>query len=136
MKTFLSAGLFLAVAMTAGAVEPAAFQSGPKNLVAPTYRARAASARVNKPAAAATSAGEHLSLARYYLTEAEKLDAKSAAYAEAAAAYRHGPMIKNFMAPSAPAGYEFLAKKFREDAKSDRALSASHERMAQAFASR
>jgi hypothetical protein len=58
------------------------------------------------------------------------LDSRAGTYEEAAAAYRHGPMVKNFMAPSTPARYDFLAKGFREKANSDRALAAAHEQMA------
>jgi hypothetical protein len=145
MKTFMSFGLFMAVALAAGAAQPATYQHGPKNLVAPTYRAPVApvaaphqltSREVKNLAATAESAVDHFKLVRYYRAEADRLDAKAATYEEAAATYRHGPMIKNLMAPTTPARYEYFAKGLREEAKSDRDLSTLHERMARASASR
>jgi hypothetical protein len=71
-----------------------------------------------------------LKLAQYYRAEADKFDANGAAYEKAAATYRHGPSVKNLMAPTAPGRYEFFAKGFREEARTNYALAASHEQMA------
>ncbi|HEY6290132.1 MAG TPA: hypothetical protein VI455_01030 [Terriglobia bacterium] len=71
-----------------------------------------------------------MKLAAYYNAKADRLDAEGAAYEEAAAAYRHGPIVKNLMAPNTPARYDYFAKEFREEAKSARALAASQEEMA------
>jgi hypothetical protein len=71
-----------------------------------------------------------MKIAGYYLAKADTLEAQAAAYEEAAAAYRHGPVVKNLMSPTTAARYDFIAKGFREEAKSDRALAASHEQMA------
>lgn len=85
---------------------------------------------VKRLTATAKSPEDHLKLARYYKAEADKLDAEGAGYEEAAAAYRHGPIVKNLMAPNTVARYEYFAKGFREEAKADRKLAASHEQMA------
>jgi hypothetical protein len=78
----------------------------------------------------AKSPDDHLTLARYYQAEADKLDAQGAGYEEAAATLRNGPIVRNLMAPNTPARYEYFAKGFREEAKSDRELAASHQQMA------
>jgi hypothetical protein len=144
MKMFLSVSLFLALAASAWAIEPAehkACANGPlvKNLMGPSTRACPTQAavthqltrrEVNKLTATAELAADHLKLARYYRAEADRLDANGAAYEEAAAAYRNGPIAKNLMAPTTPARYEFFAKGFREEAKSNRVLAVSHEQMA------
>jgi len=121
--------------------EAPVYENGPmiKNLMALTYRAPAARTAVpreltrneiKKLTATAESAADHLKLARYYRGKADGLDAEAAGYEEAAAAYRHGPIAKNLMAPNTPARHEFLAKGFRERAKADRDLAASHEKSA------
>ena len=86
--------------------------------------------RLKKLIATAKSSQDHLKLADYYRTKADNLDAEGKAYEEAAAAYRQGPIVKNLMALNTAARYESLAKGFREEAKSTRALAASHEQMA------
>jgi hypothetical protein len=110
-----------------------------KNLMALTYRSPAARTAVSqeltrneikKLTATAESAADHLKLARYYREKADGLDAQAAGYEEAAAAYRHGAIVKNLMAPNTPARFEFLAKGFREQAKIDRDLAASHQKSA------
>jgi hypothetical protein len=107
-----------------------------KNLMALTYRAPCAQAaapqgltknEVKRLTATAESREDHLKLASYYKAEADTLDAQAEGYEEAAAAYRGGPIVKNLMAPSTAGRYEFLAKGFRDKAKSDRLLAASHE---------
>lgn len=123
----------------ARAAQPEASQNGPKNLMSPTYRAPAVPAAVSKEftkkdakrlATTAESREDHLKLAGYYKAEADRLDAKASGYEDAAAAYRNGPMVKNLMAPTTAPRYEFLAKGFREEATSNRAVAASHEQMA------
>ena len=123
----------------ASAVQPAFSQSGPKNLVSPTYRAPAAQAavpqeltkkQVKRLAVTAELREDHLKLAGYYKAEADRLDAQAAGYEEAAAGYRNGPMVKNLISPTTPGRYEFFAKGFREEAQSNRALAVSHEQMA------
>lgn len=134
-------GSFLGMIRDARAAVPTTNQNGPviKNLMALTYRAPAARAAtpqqltkrdVKKLTATAESSEDHLKLARYYKAAADRLDAQATGYEQAAAAYRHGPIVKNLMAPNTPARYEYLAKGFRAEAKSDRGVAASHEQMA------
>lgn len=139
MKTFLAVGSCMVLAVSAWAAKPVVYQSGPKNLAAPTYRAPAPQAavpheltrkEVKRLIATAESAADHLKVADYYRAEAQTLDAKGAAYEAAATAYRNGPFVKSLMAPTTPGRYEFFAKEFREEATSDRAIAASHEQMA------
>jgi hypothetical protein len=78
----------------------------------------------------AKSANDHLTVAKYYEAEAERLDAQAAGYEEAAAGYRHSPMPKNLMSPTTAGRYDYLAQGFRKEAKSDRALAASQKQMA------
>lgn len=129
---------FAALALFALAL-PGFSQSGPKNLVSPTYRAPAAAPaplpqgltkkEAARLAATAASREDHLKLAGYYRAESDRLDAQAAGYEEAAAAYGRGPNVKNLMAPTAVGRYEFLAKDLREEAKSNRLLAARHESM-------
>ena len=134
-------GLFLGTVREARAAEPVCSQDGPmiKNLMALTYRAPCALAAVpqgltekqaKRLAATAELREDHLKVARYYNAEADRLNAQAEGYEEAAAAYRRGPFVKNLMAPSTPGRYEFLAKRLRDEAKSDLMLAASHEEMA------
>lgn len=138
MTVIAISGLGLAIAKTA---EPAVDQRGPvvKNFMSLTYRAGgyqpAASheftrREVHKLTVAAKTAEDHLKLARYYSEKADLLDAQGAGYEEAAAAYRNGPSVKNLMAPNAAARYAYFAQEFRKQAKSARALAASHQEMA------
>jgi hypothetical protein len=138
MKPFL-VGSFIIFVVSAWAGQPPAFQRGPKNLMSPTYRAPVAQAvvpqeltwrEVKQLTATAESAAEHLKLASYYQAKADKFNAQGAGYEQAAATYRHGPMVKNLMAPTTPGRYEFFAKGFRDEAKSNRSLAAAHEEMA------
>ena len=78
----------------------------------------------------AKSAQDHLTIAHYYESEADRLDSLGAGYEEAAAGYRHNPTAKNMMSPTTAAHYDYLAKGFREEAKSDRILAATQEQMA------
>lgn len=113
-----------------------------KNLMAPTYRAPTAPAVVAKEmnkkdakklAAIAELPEEHLKLARFYAVEANRLDALATGYEKAAADYRGRPAPKNVAAPTTAGRYEFFAKGFRSDAKTNRALATSHEKMARPF---
>lgn len=134
-----TAAAAIALLGLAWAVQPAFSQSGPKNLAAPTYRAPAAQAavaqgltkkEVNRLSATAQTREDHLKVAGYYKAEADKLDAQATGYEEAAATYRRGPNVKNLIAPTTAGRYEFFAKRFREEARSNRALATSHEQMA------
>jgi hypothetical protein len=78
----------------------------------------------------AKSAEDHLTIAHYYEAEADRLDSLGAGYEEAATGYRHNPTAKNLMSPTTAAHYDYLAKGFREEAKSDRILAATQEQMA------
>lgn len=133
--------LSLGMAQEVRAAEPACSQNGPmiKNLMALTYRAPCSQKAVpqgltkkeaKRLAATAESSQDHLKLAIYYRAEADRLEAQAAGYQEAAAAFRRGPVVKNLMAPSTTGRYEFFAKGFRNEAKSDRLLAATHEREA------
>ena len=85
---------------------------------------------IKKLAATAKSAEDHLTVARFYRVEAHGLDVQAAVYEEAAASLRNGPIVKNFASPTTGGRLEFAAKGFRDEAKSDRAIAASHEEMA------
>jgi hypothetical protein len=85
---------------------------------------------IKKLAATAKSAEDHLTVARFYRVEANGLDAQAATYEEAAANLRNGPIVKNFTSPTTASRFEFAAKRFRDGAKADRALAASHQEMA------
>ena len=93
------------------------------------------SREVKRLTVTAKSAEDHLKLARYYEAEADRLDAQAAGYEEAAADYRHSPAPKNLMSPTTASRYEYLAQGFRKEAKSDRALAASHDQLAKNAAS-
>ena len=144
MKTFLAVGSFVMFAVGAWTAVPAFAQNGPKNLMSPTYRAPVAQAavpqeptrkQVKRLAATAESAADHLKLANYFQAEANSLEARAAAYEQAAATLRNGPLVKNLTAPSTPGRYEFIAKGFRDEAKADRSQAAAHEEMAREVAS-
>ena len=137
MKPLLIAASLIMFAVRAWAVAPAVH--GPKNLMSPTYRPPAVQAVVphemtrreaKRLTRTAESAADHLKLARYYRAEANKFDANGAVYEKAAAKYRNGPNVKNLMAPTTPGRYEFFAKGFREEARTNYALAVSHEEMA------
>ena len=134
-------GLLFGTVPAARAAGPVPCANGPivKNLMALSTRPCPVQAtapheltakEVKKLAATAETAADHLKIARYYRAKADSFDAQAAAYEEAAAGYRHGPQVKNLMAPSTSGRYGLSATGFREEAKSDRALAASHERMA------
>lgn len=84
---------------------------------------------VKKLAATAKSPEDHLTIARFFRVEASGLDAQAARYEEASN-LRNGPVVKNITSPTTPGQFEFAAKGFREEAKADRAVAASHEEMA------
>ena len=138
MKTIAAVGSFIVLAVGPLA-EPAFSQNGPKNLMSPTYRAPIAQAavpheltrkQVKRLAATAESAADHLKLANLLSSRGNSLEARAAAYEKAAATLRNGPLVKNLTAPSTPGRYEFIAKGFRDEAKSDRSQAAAHEEMA------
>ena len=78
----------------------------------------------------AKSANDHLTIAKYYEAEADRLDAQAGGYEEAADRYRYHPEPKNLMSPGTAERYDHLAQGFRKEAKSDRALAASQKQMA------
>ena len=138
MKTIAAVGSFIVLAVGTLA-EPAFSQNGPKNLMSPTYRAPVAHAavpheltrkQVKRLAATAESAADHLKLANLLSSRGNSLEARATAYEKAAATLRNGPLVKNLTAPSTPGRYEFIAKGFRDEAKSDRSQAAAHEEMA------
>src|SRR6516164_4452863 len=144
MKTFLAVGSFIMFAVGAWTAVPAFAQNGPKNLMSPTYRAPVAQAavpqeltrkQVKRLTATAESVADHLRLANYFQAEANSAEARATAYERAAETLRNGPMVKNLTAPSTPGRYEFIAKGFRDEAKSDRSQAAAHEEMAREVAS-
>jgi hypothetical protein len=79
---------------------------------------------------AAKTPENHLCIAAYYKTMAESLDSQAAGYEQAAATYRNGPVAKNITAPNTAARYESMAKGYRQEARSNREMAASQERMA------
>ena len=85
---------------------------------------------VKKLAVGARTPGDHLTVARFYRAEADRHDAMAAGYGLAAANLRHVPVAKNLAAPGAASRYEFVAKGFRDAARDDRAVAATHEQMA------
>jgi len=110
-----------------------------KNLMSPSYRPPAdqltgaqklTKKEIQKLTATAETARDHLRIAHYWEGEAERLEAQASGYEEAVALIRRGPVVKNLMAPNTAARYEFVAKGFREQARSDRAQAAWHGRMA------
>jgi len=140
MKTFFAVCAFVTMSVEACAVAPAALQArGPKNLMSPTYRGVASAVSVpeqltgkdiKKLKAMAETPADHRKIADFYRGQAANLDARAAAYENAAAGLRKRPAAKNIAAPGAPAVWESSAKGFRKDAASDRAAAAEHERMA------
>ncbi len=138
MKTVF-VGLLALVAVNVWAAEPAQVQRGAKNMMSPTYRAAVAPVVhefTSKDAKrlAAESSVDHLKLAAFYAAEAGGLDAQGAAYESAAASYRDRPLAKNVASPTAPGRYEFLAKRFHQQAASNRVLALAHREMASAAA--
>lgn len=138
MKRPLFRVLFIGI-VAVGASVPMVAQIGPKNLVSPTYRAPAVrtvmregltNKEAKRLATTAESRSDHLKLAEFYTAKVDRLETQAAGYEQAAATYRSGPTIKNLMSPTTAGRYEFFAKTMRDEAKSSRALAASHERMA------
>ena len=80
---------------------------------------------------AAKTPADHERIAAYYQVKAERQDAVAADYEKAAAPYRNGPVVKNLTAPNTAARYEYIAKEFRDAARSNRQLAASHEQIVQ-----
>jgi hypothetical protein len=85
---------------------------------------------VKKLAVTAETPEDHLTVARFYRAEANGLDAKAAGYELAAANLRNTSVAKNLAAPGTAGRYEFTAKGFRKEAKEDRAIATTHEKMA------
>ena len=148
MKTLMIKAMVPTIAMaglgwfvdTARAAE-FAVERGPyvKNLMSPTYRAPAAPLTTHKEltkrdikrlSKTAETRDDHLKIARFWTSEATKLEVRAAGYEQAAAAFRRGPVVKNFTASNTAARWEFVATGLRNEAASDRARAASHEKMA------
>ena len=85
---------------------------------------------VKKLTFTAESREDHLTVARFYRAEANSLDAKAVGYELAATNLRNTPVAKNLAAPGTAARFEFAAKGIREEAKDDRAIATTHERVA------
>jgi hypothetical protein len=137
-------GLFLSTAAEARPAVPAC-ESSPtvKNLMALTYRAPCTQAVVHEElskkeairlTATAESSADHLKLARYYSSEANRLDGQATGYEQAAVTYRNYPDAKNLTSPTTPGRFEFVATELRHQAESNRLLAIRHEKMAQASA--
>ena len=146
MKILIVKGMVPAITMAAlgfagmaRAAEPAV-KRGPyiKNLMSPTYRVPAPLATegevtkrdIQRLTRTAETREDHLQIARFWMMEANKLEAQAAGYEHAATIFRRGPVVKNLVAPNTAARWEFLAKELRNEATSDRARAASHEEMA------
>ena len=139
MKPFVLVGSFLMLAAAALAAAPGVYPRGPKNLMSPTYRPAAVTVaaphgltarEAKRLGRTAEKASDHQKLANFYRAEADKLDARAAAYEEAAADLRKNPVAKNFAAPGTSGRWEFAASGFRKDAAADRNTAAVHERLA------
>lgn len=78
----------------------------------------------------ASTAEGHAFIARQYLTEADRLDAVAANYAQAAATYAKGPMVKNLMAPTTSQRDAFTAQLLRKAAEGLRQRAASEDKAA------
>lgn len=85
---------------------------------------------VKKLEATATPAEDHLPVTRFYRAEGNGLDAQAARYEDAAANLWEGPVVKNLTSPTTADRFVFAAKGFRDEAKADRAVAASHGEMA------
>jgi len=79
---------------------------------------------------AAKTPQDHERIAAYYKVKSEKLETAAAEYQDAAMGIRKSPVVKNITAPNAAARYEYIAEGFREEAKANRKLAASHVQMA------
>jgi hypothetical protein len=134
-------GLLLGPAGNARAADVSCTENGPMVKNMRSYSSRCAGTPAPEPhqltkrevkrlTLTAKSAQDHLTIAHYYEAEADRLDSLAAGYEETAADYRHNPTAKNIMSPTTPAHYDYLAKGFREEAKSDRVLAAAQEQMA------
>ena len=140
-STFALFGLLLGSVGNARAADVSCSENGPmvKNLRA--YSSRCAGTPAPEPhqltkreikrlTLTAKSAQDHLTIAHYYEADADRRDSLAAGYEEAAAGYGHSPTAKNLGSPTTAAHYNYLAKGFREEAKSDRILAAAQEQMA------
>lgn len=136
MKRFVTGVCLFFGTVLVGGLSPIGAQTGPKNLVSPTYRAPAVETAIphqmtageaRRLAATAELPGDHLKLANYYNGEADQLEAEAAAYEGAATTFRNSQFVKNLMSPTAPARYEFIAERLRGEAESDRKFAVSHE---------
>jgi hypothetical protein len=85
---------------------------------------------IKRLTATAETRQDHVKIARFWEAEANKLDFQASGYEKAAVDFRQHPAPKNLGAPNSAARWEFIAKGFRDEARSDRALGASHEEMA------
>ena len=147
MKTLIVKGTVRAIAIasfawfasTAGAAEPAARGPYIKNLMSPSYRAPASSlatqweltkSDIKRLTRTAETREDHLKIAGFWQAEAEKLEAQAARYENSAATFRSRPIAKNLATPNTAARWEFFARGLRNEARSDRALAASHEQTA------
>src|SRR5262249_27364933 len=113
-----------------------------KNLMSPAYRATPQPAGpkeltkkdIRKLTAGAETRADHLKIARFWEAEANKLDFRASGYEKAAAEFRQHPAPKNLGGANTAARWEFIAKGFRDEARSNRARAGFHESEANAVA--
>lgn len=120
------AGLVLSVLMlSVGARVDAAEQQ----------KAMLSNKQVKELVAKASSAADHLKLARHYTAMAEKHDAEAKEHVALAAEYRRNPRaseVKRPMAPDTASHCEYYAEHCRKAANEMRAMAKTHEELAKA----
>ncbi len=101
----------------------------------PAQHNRLSKARVKTLIANAKTPEDHLQLARYFNSEAARLESEAKEHEELAAVYRQSTAsqaasMKNPMAGNTAGHCEYFAKSVRAAAKAARELAAAHEQMA------
>jgi hypothetical protein len=87
--------------------------------------------QVNELITNAKEPQDHLRIAHYYTTEADRLEATAKQHEEMAAVYSKAQGVKNLTSPTQSVGHcEFFIKSMREAEKADRELAAEHQQMA------
>ena len=87
--------------------------------------------QVNQLIANAKEPQDHLRLARYYTSEADRLEATAKEHEEMAAVYGKTQGVKNLASPTQSVAHcESFIKSLRDAEKADRELAAEHEQMA------
>jgi hypothetical protein len=88
--------------------------------------------QLRKLGASLNSPEGHLKLAGYYRNRADRLEARAAAYRNAAARLGQGPQVKNLTAPGTAERYRFLEKQLHDEAVLQRTKADSEDRIAKA----